>query len=52
MIISNLFFDNSLQPVNQVFLADYNGKLMYDWIPCIEKIYSYFKITGFFANAR
>ena len=26
-------FDNSLAPLDQVFLADYNGKLLYDWIP-------------------
>lgn len=26
-------FDNSLEPLDQVFLADYNGKLLYDWIP-------------------
>lgn len=26
-------FDNALAPLDQVFLADYNGKLLYDWIP-------------------
>jgi len=26
-------FDNSLDPLDQVFLADYDGKLLYDWIP-------------------
>ncbi len=27
------YFDNDLYPLNQVFLADFNGKLLYDWIP-------------------
>ncbi|MDE1764002.1 MAG: asparagine synthase [Thaumarchaeota archaeon] len=26
-------FDNSLSPVDQVFLGDFNGKLLYDWLP-------------------
>lgn len=26
-------FDNSLAPLDQVFLADYDGKLLYDWMP-------------------
>lgn len=26
-------FDDALSPVDQVFLADYDGKLLYDWIP-------------------
>jgi asparagine synthase (glutamine-hydrolysing) len=26
-------FDNELAPLDQVFLADYDGKLLYDWIP-------------------
>lgn len=26
-------FDNSIAPLDQVFLADYDGKLLYDWIP-------------------
>lgn len=26
-------FDNSLAPLDQVFLADYDGKLLYDWVP-------------------
>ncbi|WP_337862710.1 asparagine synthase C-terminal domain-containing protein [Nitrososphaera sp.] len=26
-------FDNRLHPLDQVFLADYDGKLLYDWIP-------------------
>ncbi len=27
------YFNNTLAPLNQVLLADYNGKLLYDWIP-------------------
>lgn len=27
------YFDNTLSSLDQVFLADYNGKLLHDWIP-------------------
>ena len=27
------YFSNDLDPLNQVFLADFNGKLLYDWLP-------------------
>ena len=27
------YFDNELSPLNQVCLADFNGKLLYDWLP-------------------
>ena len=40
-------FDNSLEPLNQVFLADFNGKLRHDWLPALNKIHSHFKIDGF-----
>lgn len=40
-------FDNTLGELEQVFLADYNGKLMHDWVPSYQKIYSYLQITGF-----
>ena len=26
-------FDNNLSPIDQVFLADFNGKLLHDWLP-------------------
>jgi len=26
------YFDNELSPLNQIFLADFNGKLLYDWL--------------------
>lgn len=32
------YFDNSLSLLEQVFLADYNGKLMYNWAPLFAKI--------------
>ena len=40
------YFDNSLNPLEQVFLADYNGKLMYDWIPALDRLHSHFEIQG------
>jgi asparagine synthase (glutamine-hydrolysing) len=40
------YFDNSLSPLEQVFLSDYNGKLMYDWIPALDRIHSHFGIQG------
>lgn len=27
------YFENSLHPLDQVFLADFNGKLLFDWLP-------------------
>jgi len=26
------YFENDLSPLNQIFLADFNGKLLYDWL--------------------
>ena len=40
-------FDNSLNYLDQVFLADYNGKLMHDWIPTYDKIYSHLNMRSF-----
>lgn len=48
--IYNLFkpyFDNNLDSLNQVLLADYMGKLMFDWMPSYSKIYSNFNLEGF-----
>jgi len=39
-------FDNSLHPINQVFLADMNGKLLYNWIPINTKFHEYFGIKA------
>ena len=36
------YFDNSLPLLEQVFLADYNGKLMYNWAPLFAKITNHF----------
>lgn len=41
------FFDNGLPPLQQVWLADYNGKLAYDWIPAHEKIHKTVGVTKF-----
>jgi asparagine synthase (glutamine-hydrolysing) len=41
------YFDNNLESLNQVFLADYMGKLMFDWMPSYTKIYSYLDLQGF-----
>jgi asparagine synthase (glutamine-hydrolysing) len=40
------YFDNDLDPLEQVLLADYHGKLMYDFIPSNEKLFKHFNITG------
>ena len=40
------YFDNSLDPLEQVLLADYHGKLMYDFIPTNEKYFKHFNIDG------
>jgi asparagine synthase (glutamine-hydrolysing) len=40
------YFDNDLDPLDQVFLADYNGKLIYDFVPTNDKFFKYLGITG------
>jgi len=44
--LMNTYFDNDLDPLEQVLLADYHGKLMYDFIPSNEKLFNHFNITG------
>ena len=39
-------FDNTLPPISQVFLADFNGKLLYNWIPLYTKIHKHFKLKS------
>ena len=39
------YFDNSLSPLSQVLLADYNGKLLFNMIPNYEKIHNFFNIS-------
>jgi asparagine synthase (glutamine-hydrolysing) len=38
------FFNNSLSPLNQVFLADYNGKLLYNFSIIGNKINKFFNL--------
>ena len=38
------YFDNSLSPLDQVFLADMNGKLLYNWIPLNSSFHNFFNI--------
>jgi asparagine synthase (glutamine-hydrolysing) len=48
------YFQNSLNPLDQVFLADINGKLMYDWMPgniAFEKFLNA-KIASLFLSER
>ena len=40
------YFDNSLSIIDQVFLADYNGKLLYNFNPINSKFHHYFKIDS------
>ncbi len=39
-------FDNSLGPLNQVFLADFNGKLLYNWIPINKSLHDHFGLNS------
>jgi asparagine synthase (glutamine-hydrolysing) len=41
-----VYFDNQLDPLDQVFLADYNGKLIYDFVPSNDKFFNHFGMTG------
>jgi asparagine synthase (glutamine-hydrolysing) len=38
------YFDNPLNPLDQVFLADYNGKLLYNFSPINARIQNHFEI--------
>ena len=40
------YFDNSLSLLDQVFLADYNGKLLYNFSPINLKLHDYFKMNS------
>jgi len=44
--ILRVYFDNDLNPLDQVFLADYSGKLIYDFVPTNDKFFNYFGVTG------
>ena len=38
------YFDNTLSPIEQVFLADYNGKLLYNFDPINTRILNHFGV--------
>jgi len=38
------YFDNSLSPLDQIFLADINGKLLYNWIPLNTSFHNFFNL--------
>lgn len=40
------YFVGNLDPLEQVLLADYHGKLMHDFIPTNEKFFKHFNISG------
>jgi asparagine synthase (glutamine-hydrolysing) len=40
------YFDNDLGPLDQVFMADYYGKLMYDFVPTHKKFLDHFNLIG------
>lgn len=40
------YFNNQLDPLDQVFMADYHGKLMHDFVPTNTKLFEYFKLQG------
>ncbi len=39
------YFDNPLPALAQVFLADFNGKLLYNWLPLNTAFHQYFGIV-------
>lgn len=41
------YFDNPLEPLDQVFLADFNGKLLHDWKPVFQSWADEFRIRLF-----
>jgi asparagine synthase (glutamine-hydrolysing) len=48
------YFDNHLHPLNQLFLADFNGKLLHDWIPTNNNFGEHLgiEINSLFLNPR
>jgi asparagine synthase (glutamine-hydrolysing) len=48
------YFDNELHPINQLLLADFNGKLLYDWIPSNHKFGKHLnlEIRSLFLNPK
>ena len=42
-----LYFDNNLPRLEQVYLADYNGKLLYNFNQINARLADYFKMNSF-----
>ena len=40
------YFNNTLEPLDQLLCADYNGKLLHDFVPTNEKFFRHFNIKG------
>jgi asparagine synthase (glutamine-hydrolysing) len=40
------YFDNQLSAINQIFLADFNGKLLYNWIPLNKSFHEFFGVES------
>jgi asparagine synthase (glutamine-hydrolysing) len=40
------YFNNTLEPLDQLLCADYNGKLLHDFVPTNEKYFKHFDIKG------
>jgi asparagine synthase (glutamine-hydrolysing) len=40
------YFNNALEPLDQLLCADYNGKLSHDFVPTNEKYFNHFDIKG------
>ncbi len=40
------YFNNPLSPIEQVFLADFNGKLLYNWMPLNTAFHKYFDVKA------
>jgi len=40
------YFQNSLDPLSQIMLADFNGKLLFDFIPTSKSIATYYNIKS------
>ncbi|HEY7079103.1 MAG TPA: asparagine synthase C-terminal domain-containing protein [Nitrososphaeraceae archaeon] len=40
------YFNNPLELLDQILCADYNGKLLHDFVPTNERYFKYFEIKG------
>lgn len=48
-IIANFrqYFEYKIDPMNQYFVADFNSKLVHDYVPTNTALYNYFDVKGF-----